>query len=146
MRYEVAVVDISSEVLKVIDNIGKTCHSQIQRIAQITGLSEVQVVILREIQAHETINITNLNKIIKLSQYRINVQVEYLIEKNLIERVRDDVDKRAWNLMLSPKAISILESSSAIRQKLMIRFSNLPSWHQAQILATLQHLAELIEV
>lgn len=102
--------DISFEVLKAIEIIGKSCHSQNMRVSQISGLSEVQVLILQEIKAHISINSTNLNKIIRLSQYRINVQVDYLIHKKLIEKSKDDIDKRAWNLMLSTKALNLLES------------------------------------
>lgn len=115
------------------------------RVSQISGLSEVQVLILQEIKAHITINSTNLNKIIRLSQYRINVQVDCLIHKKLIEKTKDDIDKRDWNLMLSTKALNLLESSCLIKQKLALSFSHLPSSQQTQIRDSLEYLAALIE-
>lgn len=140
------VADISVEVLKMIEDIGKSCHSQNVKMAEMTGLSEVQVLILREIQNHGSINSARLNKLLKLSPYRTNVQIDYLIHKKLIDKSRDLIDKRAWNLMLSLKASTLLESTSLIRQRLMSRFSHLPSCQQTQILSTLEYLSDLIDI
>ncbi len=132
------------EVLQIIDGLGKMCHLQINQIAHLTGLSEVQVIILREIQIAESINVAQLVKVSSLSIYKLNVQTNYLLRKNLITRKQDPNDKRAWILSISDEGRRVLESSSVVREKIMHKFNFLPEQEQDQILSAFQQMARLI--
>ena len=138
-------MDSVRDVLQIIDGIGKMCHSQINQIAHISGLSEVQVIILREIQMAKCINAAQLVKLANLSIYRINVQIDYLLRKNLIERAKDNEDKRAWKICLSNEGDYLLKSSSLIKEKLVQKFNHLPDDQKDQILSSLQQVAKLID-
>ena len=133
------------DIMVVLDEFVNLCNSLSRKIANITGMSEKQIAILKEINYSQDVCPTNLIRKFNLSQYKIKILIESLIRKGFIERARNDHDKRVWSLQLTQEGQNILSSVNIVRERLITKFTQLPDWHQFQILSTLQHLAEIIE-
>lgn len=147
LRYnDISKTSMLTEILGLVDSFIKMGDVHTQKIAQHTGISELEIMILREIQMNHTLTPTKLIKNLKLSQYRIKTTLDSLMEKNLIVKVRDESDKRAWAIGLSEDGNKLLESSAIIRGKLVENFSHLPMSQQLQILGSLHQLAEMMKI
>jgi DNA-binding MarR family transcriptional regulator len=138
--------DISTfkEVLVTIDQIIKAIDHHAKKMGQLNGLTVHQVDILKEMQYNKVITLSSLAKNVSLSQYKLNTVVDSLIERKLIKKARDNTDKRAWIVELTDEGNALMESMFSLKDKFIEKFSKLPSWHQAQILSTLQYLSEMM--
>ena len=147
LRYNEALkATMLNDILGLLDDFAKMSNAHSQNIAHATGLSELEVMILREIQMSGTLTPTMIIKNLNLSQYRIKVALDSLMEKQLIVKVRDNSDKRAWAIGLSDDGDKILVSSSSIRNELVERFAYLPIWKQMQILGSLHQVSEIMKL
>ncbi len=134
------------EILELLDSFTRMSDVHLQKIAQVTGLSELEVMILREIQMNYTLTQTMIINNINLSSCRIKAALDSLIEKQLIEKVCDDCDEGAWAFGLSEDGDMLLVSSAVIKEKLSERFAHLPLSEQMQILIDLNLIAEMMQV
>lgn len=138
--------DLLTEILGLLDSFTRMGDVHTQKIAMITGISELEILTLREIQMNHTLTPTMIIKNLNLSQYRIKATLDSLMEKKLIVKVRDNSDKRAWAIGLSEDGDRLLESSAIIREKLVEKFSHLPLSQQMQILSSMHQLAEMMNI
>src|SRR5688572_27804142 len=96
------------EIMFVLDDFVNLCNMHSRKIASITGLSEAQITALKEIFYNQNVSHTKLTRKLNFSQYKVKMLLESLISKQLIERVRNNEDKRVWALQLTEEGKNIL--------------------------------------
>lgn len=137
--------DSCNEVLITIRKIIRAFDIHSKRLRLETGITGPQLVVLKGIQHSSKITTTALAENVSLSQSTVTNILDRLVEKKLVERVRDTVDKRMWFIELTKEGRAVVDNSPSLLQKDFIdNFSSLPEWQQTQMVATLQRLASMM--
>jgi len=109
------------------------------------GLTGPQLVILNEIANHESLSVTELARSISLSQATVTDILKRLDKKGLVERTRDDTDRRRVMIRITPKCCDILSKTPpALQETFVDRYSNLSEWEQLMILSALKRIVDLM--
>ena len=109
------------------------------------GLTGPQLVILNEISNHESLSVTQLARLISLSQATVTDILNRLNKKGLIERTRSDTDRRRVMIKLTPKCREILsQAPPALQETFVDRYTTLSEWEQLMILSSLKRVVDLM--
>ncbi len=137
--------DTFNDVLKAIRRITQAMELHSKRLGRTTGVTGPQLLLLREIQFNDNIITSRLADSICMSQSTATTILDKLVEKDLVVRRRNSFDKREWHLELSTKGLALLDKLPFfLPEKFISVFSGMPIWRQTQILATLQHIADML--
>lgn len=81
-----------------------------------------------------------------LSQATITTLVDKLVHRGLVVRVRSEVDRRQTNVVLSDAGRSTMDDApDALQQKYVRAFQQLHDWEQAQLVASLERVAAMLD-
>lgn len=109
------------------------------------GLTGPQLVILNEIANHQALSVTKLAQLISLSQATVTDILNRLGKKGLVERTRDDIDRRRVMIQLTAKCREILSKAPpALQETFVERYTRLPEWEQLMILSSLKRIVDLM--
>lgn len=134
-----------NDVLKAIRRITQAMDLYSKRLERTTGITGPQLLLLKEIQFNNNIIASKLAENIHMSQSTVTTILDKLAEKDLVVRRRNNLDKREWHLELSTKGHTLIEKLPFfLPEKFVTVFSSLPVWKQTQILATLQHVVDML--
>lgn len=137
--------EVSNEIVGTIRKIIHAVDVHSKKLNSTTGITSPQLVILNEIKRNTQITTTKLAENISLSQSTATSIIDRLVEKVLVIRTRDEIDKRKWFLKLSETGNAIVDNSPLlIAQSFLDKFSSLPEWQQSQMLSSLQRIAEML--
>ncbi len=137
--------DVCHEVLTSIRKIIRAVDIHSKRLRMEVGVTAPQLIVLKEIHNNKRITTTALAEHISLSQSTVTNILDRLVDKNLVVRIRDSVDKRMWFLELTESGVAVVGNSPSLLQKdFIVNFSNLPEWQQTQMLSTLQRIAAMM--
>lgn len=111
------------------------------------GLTGPQLTVLRAIQAHNPITAGLLAEQANMAQATLTGILDRLEESKLLQRTRDDADRRTVRLHVTDQGQKLLESAPSLLHGLFQeRLAALPDWEQTQLLSALQKIASLMEV
>ena len=109
------------------------------------GLTGPQLVILKEIADRGTISVTQLARIISLSQATVTDILNRLEKKGLVTRSRSATDKRRILIATTQACDNILEMAPpSLQETFTKRFSNLDEWEQLMILSAFKRVVDLM--
>ena len=98
------------------------------------GLTGPQLIILQTVVDNELISVTQLSKIVSLSQATTTNITKRLENQGYLERNTNNTDKRKINLMVTEKGKVILEKvPPLLQEKFVSKFSTLEDWEQQMI-------------
>lgn len=138
--------EVSNEIVSTIRKIIHAVDVHSKKLSSTTGVTSPQLVILNEIKRHARITTTKLAENISLSQSTATSIIDRLVDKELVIRTRDEVDKRKWFLELSTTGHTIVNNSPLlVAQGFIDKFSSLPEWQQSQMLSSLHRVADMFK-
>jgi DNA-binding MarR family transcriptional regulator len=109
------------------------------------GLTGPQLILLQSISAHDKISVTQLSKIVSLSQATVTDITKRLENKEYITRTRDMGDKRKTNIALTENGKAILNTVPPLLQEQFTeRFSKLESWEQLMIESSFERVVSMM--
>lgn len=109
------------------------------------GLTGPQLVILNEIANHTSLSVTELARCISLSQATVTDILNRLDKKGLVERTRDDADRRRVMIKITSQCRAILsQAPPALQETFVESYTNLPEWEQLMILSSLKRIVDLM--
>lgn len=109
------------------------------------GLTGPQLVILNEIANYELVSVSQLARSISLSQATVTDILNRLDKKGLVERSRDEKDRRRVMIRITPKCSDILsQAPPALQETFVDRYSSLPEWEQLMILSAIKRVVDLM--
>ncbi len=133
-------------VLKAIRSIIRAVDLHSKMLDQSCGLTGPQLHILKGLDNDIVITTSKLANKVMISQSTATIIIDRLVEKELVARVRDTVDKRKWFISLTVKGKDILKSAPPLLNTNFIeKFEKLPDWEQSQTLASLQKVVAMIQ-
>ena len=134
------------DVLVSLRRIIRATDLQSKRMAKSCGLTIPQVMVLRAIANLGDVTVKRISDDVSLSQATVTTILNRLEDRNHIERVRSQVDKRIVNARLTDSGREVLASAPPLlHEKFIERFEGLQDWEKSQILSSLQRVATMMD-
>lgn len=137
--------DLTSMALPALRKILDAAELENRKMAAATGLTPSQVMVLRQIGAHDTITPGAVAAALRFGQATITNIVDRLAGAGLVSRSRSEIDKRQVILQATPLGREKLaQSPFPLQLRFSQGFAQLPTWEQAMILSALERLNGLL--
>ena len=137
---------LTSDLLVCLRRIIQLIDIHSKYLIKTVGLSIPQLTILYEVTRKGEQSTSEIARAISLSQATVTGILERLEKRGLIQRVRDDVDRRKVLVRATTDCTKLLEHAPPLLQESFIdAFGNLQSWEKSMILSSLQRLLSMME-
>lgn len=137
--------EIANATLKALRRVLRAAEGGTRRLAATTGLTPSQLLVLREIDGGEDVTPGVVAQRLQFSHATITAIVDRLVALHLVTRSRSDQDKRRILLEATSEGRRRLGEAPDMLQEIFgVRFSALPAWEQAMILAGTERLADIL--
>lgn len=137
--------EIASATLKALRRVLRAAEGGTRRLAATTGLTPSQLLVLREIDGGEDVTPGVVAQRLQFSHATITAIVDRLVALHLVTRARSDRDKRRMLLEATSEGRRrLVEAPDMLQEIFGVRFSALPTWEQAMILAGTERLADIL--
>jgi len=134
--------DSTEEVVATLRQIIRAIDLQSKKLTKTFGLTGPQLIVLKEIQKSPDKPISEISRQVSLSQATVTSILDRLEQQGFAIRHRSEKDKRKVNLILTEKALTILNTNpSLLQEEFSNRFEKLENWEKNMILASLQRLS-----
>ncbi|MCW0199419.1 helix-turn-helix domain-containing protein [Sphingopyxis sp.] len=137
--------EIANATLKALRRVLRAAEGGTRRLAATTGLTPSQLLVLREIDGGEDVTPGVVAQRLQFSHATITAIVDRLVALHLVTRARSDRDKRRMLLETTSEGRRrLVEAPDMLQEIFGVRFSALPAWEQAMILAGTERLADIL--
>ncbi len=137
--------EISEKVVRSIRQIIRAIDIHSRYLAKSYGLTGPQLLILRDLSAHEETSVGELAKRISLSQATVTNVLDRLENTGYVKRTRSEYDKRKVIVRIETAGKRKLEDNpSLLRESFIHEFKKLADWEQTLILSSLQRVASMM--
>ena len=116
-----------------------------RRLATATGLTPSQLVVLQEVARHGETTAGAIATAVQFSQATVTSLVDRLVDRDFVVRSRRERDRRQVWVSLTTKGEAVLSTAPDMMQdSFQNRFSRMPDWEQAMVVAMLERLTALL--
>ncbi len=138
-------LDISENILIALRRVIRAIDQHSRNLIQSHGLTGPQALLLTEIVRSQVLTGSELAKRVSLSQATVTDVVKRLENRGLLERSRDQSDKRKMILRATVQGEALVKQSVPLLQEsFQNRLNELKDWEQNQLLSALQRIAEMM--
>ena len=82
----------------------------------------------------------------RVSQATITTLVDKLVARGLVKRVSSERDRRQINVLMTDLGHNVLEKApDALQQRYVRAFAGLADWEQAQLVSSLERVADMLD-
>lgn len=139
--------DPSYDVLVALRRIIRATDIHSKWVSKESGLTTAQVVILQAIRDLGEVTTGRISEQVNLSQGTVTTIMDRLEQRGSIERHRSSKDRRIVHARLTASgAAALLRAPPLLHHRFIEIFSGLDAAQQAQIVGTLQGVAEMLGV
>jgi len=136
----------TDDALIALRQISNAISAGSRKLAKTSSISVSQLIALQEINRAGTLSPSQLAERMSLSRGTITTLTRKMELRGLILRAPDSIDKRRHYFSLTPEGKTALDDApELLHEKFTTSFSTLQAWEQAQIIATLERVASLID-
>ncbi|MFC0709197.1 MarR family winged helix-turn-helix transcriptional regulator [Azorhizophilus paspali] len=115
-----------------------------KRVVRYGGLTPMQLLILRALADEARLTASTLSRRVSLTAATLSVLLDRLEERGLLQRQRDQRDRRRQWLVLAEAGRALLaEAPPLLPPEFRLRFAALPEWERHALTAALLRAAEL---
>jgi len=140
------LLSLEDQVIAALRRITRAIDLRSRGLMQEIGLTAPQLASLQAIARLQPITVGALAKSVHLSQATLTGILTRLESRNLVSRTRSGTDRRTVVVELTEDGRAILESAPSLLQDSFRReLLKLHEWEQNQMLATLQHIASMMD-
>lgn len=137
--------EIATATLRALRRVLRESERSTRKLAIATGLTPSQLMVLREIDGRGEVTPGVVAQRLRFSHATITAIVDRLEAHGLVVRLRSEQDKRRMLLHATDKGRQCLAEAPDILQEIFAaRFTTLPEWEQAMILAGTERLAVIL--
>lgn len=134
------------EILAALRRIMHAVELHSRRLVENVGLTGPQLTVLRESARLGRTPIGVLARAVHLSQPTVTGILDRLEKRGLLERSRDEHDRRAVNINITPSGRELLDRAPSLLQDQFRReLDKLQEWEQTLMLSILQRIAAMME-
>ena len=137
--------DITDQVITALRRVIRAVDLHSRTLLESHGLTGPQALLLKALQG-KPITVGDLAARISLSQGTVTDILNRLEQRGLVQRVRDETDRRRVWVGATAAGMDLLASSPPLLQERFAqRFGDLQDWEQTQLLTSLQHIAAMMD-
>lgn len=137
--------DIAGQVIIALRRVIRAVDLHSRTLLESHGLTGPQALILK-ILHRDVMTVGELAGRVRLSQGTVTDILNRLEQRGLIQRLRDEVDRRRVRVRTTAAGMALLASSPPLLQERFVQsFAQLQDWEQTQLLASLQRIAAMMD-
>ena len=137
-KYDELLVSLR-KVIRAID-----LHSK--QLNKTSGLTGPQLLIMNEVAQTDGITSSRIAQNVNLSPATVTNILDRIENRNLITRVRSQLDKRRVSLHLTEAGKQLLDQApQPLQEHFIEKFSALDEWEQSLLLSSMQRIAAMMD-
>lgn len=115
-------------------------------LAHTAGLTPAQLRVLQIVKENPSTTPKALATQMGVSQATVSVLLDKLVARGMVERALSELDRRQKNIVVTSAGQSTLDNvPDALQQRYVRAFSKLADWEQAQLLSSLERVADMLD-
>lgn len=139
-------LDTEDQIVAAIRRIMRAVELHSRRLVEIVGLTGPQLAVLRKTAQLERTPIGVLARAVHLSQPTVTGILDRLEKRGLLQRMRNEHDRRAVNISVTPNGRKLLDRAPSLLQDEFRReLGKLREWERTLMLSILQRIAAMME-
>src|SRR5690606_18823636 len=141
-----SAMDKIEEVLVSLRRVIRATDLHSKRLVKTANVTGPQLLLLQILHNKGDMTISELSRDMSLSQATVTTILDRLEKRELVTRVRSQLDKRKVYPQLTHKGAKVLANAPTPLQDDFVRkFKALSDWEQSMIIASLQRIAEMMD-
>jgi DNA-binding MarR family transcriptional regulator len=142
-----AAVAASAELSTILAGLGRDATARVRRAIRPLGLGAQQYLVLTQLRDLTRTSQAELASALALDPSNLASTVAELVERQLVERCRDEADRRRYTLTLAPAGVEVLQQADeAIAQGERDLLAPLDSEQRDKLYALLRQMADGIDL
>jgi DNA-binding MarR family transcriptional regulator len=138
--------DRTDESLIALRRILRATELYARDLAQAVGLTPAQLRVLQIVDQKTSATPKTLANQMGVSQATVTALVDKLVTRDLVKRVPSELDRRQVNVVVTPLGQNIVEDApDALQQRYVSAFAELADWEQAQLVSSLERVADMLD-
>lgn len=134
------------ELLVALRKVIRAIDLRSKQLNKDVGLTGPQLLIMQDLGKQPGIMVRQIADNINLSPATVTSILDRLETKQLVQRIRSTEDKRRVGVFLTEQGKLIMKDAPRPFQEHFInRFALLKEWEQSQMVATMQHIANMMD-
>jgi DNA-binding MarR family transcriptional regulator len=135
----------SRELLIGLRKITQAIDLHSRYLLKTVGITSPQLVILHELSRFESLSVSELSKLVSLSQGTVTQILVRLEKRGLIKRRKSEEDKRRSIISITQNGRQVLkEAPSPLQDRFSESFHYLEDWEQLMILSAIRRIVSLM--
>lgn len=140
------MADLTDDVLVSLRRIIRANDLHSRKLGKETGLTTPQLVVMRAIQEADGPTVSEVSRVVSLSQATVTNILNRLEDHDLVRRHRSEKDKRRVNLALTALGRKLLKTApTPLQEGFVARFNQLQDWEQYLIVSSLARIAAMMD-
>ena len=140
-------VAVSTELSTILAGLGRDVTARLRRAIRPLGLGAQQYLILTQLRDLNRTSQAELASALGLDPSNLASTIAELVERELVDRCRDETDRRRYALVLAPNGAQILrQADDAIAHGEQELLAPLGSTQKQQLYALLRQIADGIDL
>jgi DNA-binding MarR family transcriptional regulator len=139
-------MDRTDESLIALRRILRKSERYSRELAQAAGLTAVQFRVLQIVAEMGGCTPKDISRRMRVSQATVTSLVHKLVNQGMVSMERSEIDGRQKNITMTGKGQEAIERAPDALQQLYVRkFEALEDWEQAQLVASLERVAAMLD-
>ena len=115
-------------------------------LAHAAGLTAVQFRVLQIVGERGLTTATEIARRMRVSQATVTSLVDKLVRHGMVTREKSQADRRQINILITDRGReTISDAPDALQQRYVRRFEAMKDWEQAQLIASLERVAAMLD-
>ncbi|WP_084863342.1 MarR family winged helix-turn-helix transcriptional regulator [Salibaculum halophilum] len=141
-----AFPDRTDESLIALRRILRATEWFARDLAHAAGLSPAQLRVLQIVAERDSATPKLLARQMGVSQATVTALVDKLVARGLVTRVPSEQDRRQTNIVATDLGRERLDDApDALQQRYVTAFKQLKDWEQAQLVSSLERVADMLD-
>ena len=117
-----------------------------RKLANAAGLTAVQFRVLQIVAERGSCTATLIAQQMRVSQATVTSLVDKLVKHGVVTREKSQTDRRQTNIIVTKQGRDIIRHApDALQQRYVRKFETLEDWEQAQLVASLERVAAMLD-
>jgi DNA-binding MarR family transcriptional regulator len=138
--------DRTDESLIALRRILRATELYARDLAQAAGMTPAQLRVLQVVDEKGGATPKALANQMSVSQATVTALVDKLVARGMVERIASEHDRRQINVVMTALGEHTLEHApDALQQRYVRAFEDLADWEQAQLVSSLERVADMLD-
>lgn len=138
--------DRTDESLIALRRILRATELYARDLAQAAGMTPAQLRVLQVVDEKGGATPKTLANQMSVSQATVTALVDKLVARGMVERKSSEQDRRQINVVMTALGEHTLEHApDALQQRYVRAFEDLADWEQAQLVSSLERVADMLD-